>query len=666
MWRVVSASQLQTRFETATRAGVTPLVGRDQELSLLADCWATSRKGEGQVVLINGEPGIGKSRMLRAFRDRFGGEIQAALSFQCSPYYNNTALYPIIDHLERTMGFERDDSADTKLDKLESRLVAELKCPKQDCNFIARALSIPCEERYGALNMTPQRQKDETLRALVDTVAAIAQQHATVMLMEDVHWIDPTTIEILDQIIERSRTLPLLLLITHRPEFESHWTQSHVASVPLTRLSRAQSATVILRVTNNKPLPADLVTQIVDKTDGVPLFLEELTKAVLESDIVKDSGDRYEYSGKVDQMAIPATLRDSLMARLDRLFPVKELAQIGAVIGREFSHELLEAVSPIKEPKLTEGMDKLVASELIFRRGTAPNATYQFKHALVQDTAYESLLTAKRKELHEQIAKTIQEKFPNQSELEPELVAQHYTKAGNNEQAIPLWLQAGTQAFQRIALTEAIAHLNKGVELNATQSEGISRDANELQLRLKLGMTWMAARGWTDEQVALNLEPALRLARLLNQTEAHFLARFGLWVRIHTMGRQAHSLTLAQESLTEAIQRGDSFLKIGGYLSELISSFWSGDMSGAHASESALHDVYRENEHGQIINLLGHDIPTLAGMYAVHRLWIIGYPDRTVSKSNEKDDIARRVGHPINLGLALTLGIGVFTIGENH
>lgn len=447
VWRVVSTSQLQTRFETATRAGITPLVGRDQELSLLVDCWATSRKGEGQVVLINGEPGIGKSRMLRAFRDRFGGEIQAALSFQCSPYYNNTALYPIIDHLERTMGFERDDSAETKLDKLESRLVAELKCPKQDCNFIARALSIPCDERYGQLNMTPQRQKDETLRALVDTVATIAQQHATVMLMEDVHWIDPTTIEILDQLIKRSRTLPLLLLITHRPEFESHWTQSHVASVPLTRLSRAQSATVILRVTNNKPLPTDLVTQIVDKTDGVPLFLEELTKAVLESDIVKDSGDHYEYSGKVDQMAIPATLRDSLMARLDRLFPVKELAQIGAVIGREFSHELLQAVSPIKEPKLTEGMDRLVASELIFRKGIAPNATYQFKHALVQDTAYESLLTSKRKELHEQIAKTIQQHFPNQAELEPELVAQHFTKADRIQEAIPLWLKAGKLHF---------------------------------------------------------------------------------------------------------------------------------------------------------------------------------------------------------------------------
>jgi class 3 adenylate cyclase/tetratricopeptide (TPR) repeat protein len=661
VWRVIQASKLQTRFEAATRSGATPLVGRDQELGLLIDRWQSSRSGQGQVMLLNGEPGIGKSRMLRAFREQVGSDVQAVLSYQCSPYYNNTALYPIIDHLERAFNFERDDSAEAKLDKLEARLIKELNCPKADCNFIARALSILCDERYGALHMTPQRQKDETLRALVDTVGAIAKQHATVMLMEDVHWVDPTSIEVLDQLIERAKGLPLLILITHRPEFQSHWNNNaHVTEIQLNRLSRAQSAALILKVTNDKPLPADLVTQIVDKTDGVPLFLEELTKAVLESDIVNDSGDRYEYSGKVDQMAIPATLRDSLMARLDRLFPVKELAQIGAVIGREFSHELLQAVSPIQEPKLTEGMDRLVASELIFKRGTAPNATYIFKHALVQDTAYESLLTNKRKELHAQIAQTIHEKFPNQAELEPELVAQHFTRAGKTEQAIPLWLKAGTKAFQRIALIEAIAHLEKGVELNATQPHGHARDTNEIELRIALGMTWMAARGWTDEQVAIHLDPAFRLASSLNQPIALFLARVGLGVRLHTMGHQAESLTWAQETSEDANKRNDSFLKVGGCLLEILSSFWLGDLSGAHASETKLHDSYRQDQHSQIVNLLGHDVPTVAGIYAAHRLWIMGYPDRAVRKSNEKDDIARRIGHPINLGLALTLGNWVF------
>jgi class 3 adenylate cyclase/tetratricopeptide (TPR) repeat protein len=661
VWRVTGASPLQTRFEAATRAGATPLVGRDQELGLLIDRWQSSRNGQGQVMLLNGEPGIGKSRMLRAFREQVGKDIQAVLSYQCSPYYNNTALYPIIDHLERTFNFERDDSAEAKLDKLEARLIAQLHCPKADCNFIARAMSIPCDERYGALHMTPQRQKDETLRALVDTVAAIAQQHATVMLMEDVHWVDPTSIEVLDQLIERAKGLPLLILITHRPEFESHWNaQPHVTEIPLTRLSRAQSATLILKVTNDKPLPADLVTQIVDKTDGVPLFLEELTKAVLESNIVKESGDRYEYSGKVDQMAIPATLRDSLMARLDRLFPVKELAQIGAVIGREFSHELLQAVSPIKEPKLTEGLDRLVASELIFKRGSAPSATYIFKHALVQDTAYESLLTNKRKELHEKIAETIQQHFPNQAELEPELVAQHYTKAEKTEQAIPLWLKAGKAALQRVALNESIAHLDTGLELNTTLPAGIKRDGQELELRMALATAWMMARGWTNTNVPKNLEPALVLARSLKQPTAVFLSRTILHVHLQTGGRIADALQLATETLAEADTTGDVLLRLAGHAGSMMSQFFLGNLRAACEQELLLRAAYRDDQHAWIVNLLQHDLPTSIGIFAAHWTWMLGYPDQAAKISDEKNELARRIGHPFNLGFALGFGSWVY------
>ncbi len=661
VWRVVSASQLQTRFETATRAGVTPLVGRDQELLLLIDKWQTSRSGTGQVILINGEPGIGKSRLLRAFREHFGKDVEVALSYQCSPYYNNTALYPIIDQLERSMGFTRDDSPETKLDKLEAQLITQLGCPKADCNFIARALSIPCDERYGVLNMTPQRQKDETLRALVDTVQAIANQRATVMLMEDVHWIDPTTIEVLDQLIERTKTLPILVLITHRPEFESRWTkEAHITDVPLTRLSRAQRATVILRVTNNKPLPTDLVTQIVDKTDGVPLFLEELTKAVLESNIVNASGDRYEYSGKVDQMAIPATLRDSLMARLDRLFPVKELAQIGAVIGREFSHELLAAVSPIKEPKLTEGMDKLVASELIFRKGTAPNATYQFKHALVQDTAYESLLTSKRKELHAQIAQTIQEHFPNQAELEPELVAQHFTKADKIQQAIPLWLKAGKAAFQRVALNEAISHLDTGLELNNKLPVSTARDEHELEFRTTLGNAWMMARGWTDINVLTHLEPALILARSLEQPKAILLTRTGLWLRLQTTGHMAEALQFATKSLSDADSADDNLLRIGGHVSSMVSHFWLGNFNMAREQEQHLRAVYRDDQHAWIVNIMQHDMPSTWGLFSSHWMWMLGYPDQAEKISDEKDKVSRKVRHPFNLGFSLGFGSWVF------
>ena len=662
VWRISATSRLQTRFETATRAGITPLVGRDQELGRLVDTWQSSRAGSGQVVLINGEPGIGKSRLLRAFREHFGPNVEVALSYQCSPYYNNTALYPIIDHLERTMGFEREDSAEAKLDKLESRLVTELNCPEQDCNFIARALSIACDERYGQLNMTPQRQKDETLRALVDTVAAIAEQHATVMLMEDVHWIDPTTTEILDQLIERTRTLPLLLLITHRPEFQSHWTQDYVANVALTRLSRAQSATLILKVTNNKPLPADLIGQIVDKTDGVPLFLEELTKAVLESDIVKDSGDRYEYSGKVDQMSIPATLRDSLMARLDRLFPVKELAQIGAVIGREFSHELLEAVSPIKEPKLTEGMDKLVASELIFRRGIAPNATYQFKHALVQDTAYESLLTAKRKELHGQIAETIEKHFPQQAEQEPELVAQHYTKAGNTEQAVPYWAKAGIANMQRSAFVESIAHLDRGLELVNTLSESVIRDVKELELRGLLGSAWMAAAGWTDSHVRPNLERAFDLVMYLQRYETLPSIMVGLWVNINASGRTSEALAIAHRALKIGEEINSRTVSMVGNYLTMIGNFWSGEFTTAQKFYDSMLALYQEAEDGpQLLMLTNHDVGTILGVYSSQWTWMLGFPKQAMAICDAKDIHARQQGHPFDVGFALGFGSFVYS-----
>jgi class 3 adenylate cyclase len=375
VWQVLGPSTAASRFEAATRDGVTPMVGREQEIALLLDRWELSRASEGQVVLLQGEPGIGKSRMLRAFQERLGERIEMTLRYQCSPYYVNSAFYPIIDHLERTLRFEREDTPEQKLDKLERRLIEELGVTSTQCCLIARAMSLATEPRYPALDMSPQRQKEETKVVLVDIVAQLATRHTTVVLFEDAHWADPSTVEVLDALVDRASQLPLLVLITYRPEFQAAWTfRSHVTPMGLTRLSRAQAASIVLRVAESKPLPSDLVTQIVDRTDGVPLFLEELTKAVLESDVLVEAAGRYEYSTGVNKLEIPATLRDSLMARLDRLIPVKEIAQIGACLGREFSYELVRAVSPMSGQQLDEALDKLTASGLVFRRGTPPRS----------------------------------------------------------------------------------------------------------------------------------------------------------------------------------------------------------------------------------------------------------------------------------------------------
>ena len=604
-WRVIAVGAAASRFEAAAHGFVTPMVGREQELGLLLDRWQQAQEGEGQVVLLSGEPGIGKSRILNALREKLETQGVATLRFQCSPYHINSAFYPSIDNFERALKFTRDESPESKLDKLETLIVTHLDRPLADVRFIASMLSIPYESRYGELPMTPQKFKDETLRTLVDLCEASADKQPTAMLFEDAHWADPTSLEVLELLIDRVKKTSLLMVLTHRPEFQSRWSQQgHVSALNLSKLTRAQSGTMVEKLTHGKEFPAGLLDQILDKADGVPLYVEELTKSILESGELKDAGNHYDYAGSARSVTIPATLRDSLMARLDRFAPVKEIAQIGAAIGRAFSYAMIAAVAPQTKADLDVALEQLTESGLALRRGAPPDATYTFKHALVQDAAYDSLLKSRRQTLHAKIARVIEEHFPNIKDSEPELVAQHHTKAGNTEAAIPLWLAAGTKAFQRLALTEAIAHLDKGAELNATQPDGLARDANELQLRITLGMTWMAARGWPDEQVAINLEPAVRLARLLNQTEALFLARFGLWVRIHTMGHQAHSLSLALDILAEANQRDDSFLKIAGCLSEMISSFWLGDLSTAQISELTLGNTYREDQHGKIVNLL--------------------------------------------------------------
>lgn len=498
VWKIVGSSDASSRFEAATRGGLTPMVGREQEIGLLQDRWELSRAGEGQVVLLQGEPGIGKSRMLRAFRERIGARIEMPLQYQCSPYYINSAYYPIADHLERALKFKRDDSPEQKLDKIDQYFLSS-PLPagegqggggtrsRNDCSLLARALSIPCDERYGQLEMSPQKQKDETISLLVDLVAAIARAQATAMLFEDVHWADPTTLEVLSVLIDRTEKLPLLVLITYRPEFTPPWlSRSHITPLALTRLSRAQGASIVLRVAAGKPLPADLVTQIVDKTDGVPLFLEELTKAVLESNLIIDLGDRYDYSGSVNKLTIPNTLRDSLMARLDRLIPVKEIAQIGACLGREFSHELVSAISPMSEAQLTEALEKLTASELVFRRGSPPEAVYIFKHALVQDAAYDSLLKTKRQTVHAQIAEAISQRFPSKLETEPELLAHHYTEAGMTRNAILYWEKAGNLAQQRFALQESVSSYRQAISLLAA----VDKTEDDMKRHIDIAVKW--------------------------------------------------------------------------------------------------------------------------------------------------------------------------------
>jgi class 3 adenylate cyclase/tetratricopeptide (TPR) repeat protein len=667
-WRVERTLVTESRFDAHRGdSTLTPLVGREVEVDLLLRQWSQARDGEGQVVLLSGEPGIGKSRILNAVHERLEAQGVQALRFQCSPYYVNSPFWPVIENFERTLKFTRDETTDSKLDKLEGLIVTKYGRPLTDVRFVAAILSIPCEQRYGAPFMTPQKHKDETLRTLVDLTEAAARRQPSMMLFEDAHWADPTTLEVLDLLIDRAKTVPLLVVLTHRPEFQPRWFgQGHVGALNLSKLTRAQSAAMISTLAAGKTLPEALLEQILTRTDGVPLFVEELTKSILESGELTEVGDHYEYGGSARAVTIPATLRDSLMARLDRFMPVKEVAQIGAAIGREFSYELIAAVAPMPQSQLNDALVQLCTSGLAFRRGTPPDALYSFKHALVQDAAYDSLLKSRRKELHEKIARVIEQRFPNIEATEPEVLAHHLTVAGLAEAAIPLWQVAGELAMKRLALAEAISHLDEGLELVFTLPWSSQRDVSELGLRSLLGTAWMARKGWATQEVWTSLHPALALAKSLERHDAMPPIFWGLTSHVHSQGRVRESLRWVEEALDIAKTTGDADLLIASHAMACTSYCCAGNFTKGLEHADKVLNLYDDEKHRHLAEILNEDLKTVAGIFGSMCTWILGYPDRALRLSNEKDAHARWGGHPFGLGFALTNGSHLFDQRFGH
>jgi DNA-binding SARP family transcriptional activator len=492
--RVLGPSGVDSRFE-ALRATTTPLIGREEELDLLQRRWRHATRGEGRVVLLAGEPGIGKSRLTVELQERLQAESHARLPHFCSPHHRDNELYPIISQLERAAGFRRDDTDDERLDKLEAVLAQTTTELRDAVPLIANLLSVAAA-RHPPLNLTPQKRKEKTLLALLARLEGLAARAPVLMVFEDVHWIDPTSLELLDLMVERVASMSVLLVITFRPEFVPPWVgRPQVSLLALSRLPPAQRAEMIAALTGGKALPQELLDQIIDRTDGVPLFVEELTKSVMESGILGELGGCTTTSGNVIPLAIPSTLQASLLARLDRLPEAHEVVQIGAALGRSFSHELIAAVAVLPRHQLEDALAQLVSAELIFRRGVAPDAEYTFKHALVQDAAYGTLSRTQRQLLHARITKTLEERFPETVAAQPALLAHHSAEAGLTGKAIGYLRQAGQQAVAHSAMTEAEAQLLKGLSLLASLPEGPERRRHELRLQIALGSAWFGTRG---------------------------------------------------------------------------------------------------------------------------------------------------------------------------
>ena len=487
IFRACQERLVENRFEASRETGLTPLVGRASELGLLLDRWRQAAEGEGQTVLLSGEPGIGKSRIVQVLREQLATEPNNVLISQCSPYHTNTAFYPVAEQMARLAGFAREDDAAAKLDKLDRHFTEMGMEVARVVPLFAAALSIPTGDRYPPLDITPQEQKQRTIEALTERVIAVSQRAPVLFVVEDLHWADPTSNETLGKIIEASQSARVMVLGTYRPEFEPPWGGSgHVTALTLNRMGRHQAAALVAEVSGGKQLPDQVLDEIVAKTDGVPLFVEELTKTVLETGLMRDAGDHFVLNGPLPPLAIPSTLRDSLMARLDRMAPVKEVAQIGACIGREFSHRLLAAVSRRAPAVLQDALDQLAGSELIFRQGTPPDAVYTFKHALVRDAAYDSLLKSERQTLHLAIATSLETDRAETAASEPDLLALHFTEAGLGARALPYWRAAGQRAAERFAHAEAASHYTQAVAGLIDLPDRADRVDEEIDLRLSL------------------------------------------------------------------------------------------------------------------------------------------------------------------------------------
>jgi class 3 adenylate cyclase/tetratricopeptide (TPR) repeat protein len=516
-WQVLGAGAAEGRFE-ALRATTTPLIGRNEEIDLLLRRWEQAKRGEGCVVLISGEPGIGKSRIAQAIAELLSTEPHTRLRYFCSPHHQDSALYPSIVQLERAAGFGRQDSDEQRLAKLEAVLAQATDDLSQVVPLLAELVSIPTGDRYPPMNLTPQKQKEKTLLAQLAQVEGLAAQQPVLMVWEDMHWSDPTTRESLDLLVDRVSPLRVLVIMTFRPEFAPPWIgRPHVTMLILNRLPQRQRAEMITHVTGGKALPKEIADQIIDRTDGVPLFIEELTKAMIESGVLVDSGDRYTATGPVAPLAIPTSLHASLLARLDRLAPTREVAQIGAALGRHFSHELISAVARMPRHQVDDALSQLVSAELILKRGTAPDAEYTFKHALVQDAAYSTLLRSRRMQLHGHITTILEGQFADLVETQPELLARHCAEAGLVEKAIDYWLKAGQQAIARWAMTEAVTQLRKGLALISAAPDGAARQEQEFNLRITLGHALLATKGYGDAEPGELFTRARQLCEQLNR-----------------------------------------------------------------------------------------------------------------------------------------------------
>lgn len=649
-WRVVQEGVAESRFAALHGGALTPLIGREHEIGLIFERFERAKDGEGQVVLLSGEPGIGKSRTVDTVRQRLTGEHCLALSHFCSPFHTNSSLYSIIGLLERAAGFEREEPAADRLAKLEALLARATEDAGEAAPLMAELLSIPTGGRYPPLDLTPEARKKRTLKMLLDFLGGLAAKQPVLLVYEDVHWVDPSTLELLGQLIERIERLPILAIMTFRPEFIPPWpSHGNITSLALGRLARRQGATMIEAVAGGKTLPQEVLDQIIAKTDGVPLFVEELTKTLLESGLLREAEDRFALAGSLANLAIPATLHDSLLARLDRLGVAKETAQLGAALGREFSYDLLAAVSPLGDAELQEALVQIINTGLLFRHGNPPDTTYTFKHALVRDAAYASLLKSRRQQMHARIAQILKDRFPERVAVAPELLAHHYGEAGLTELAIDYWERAGTRALQRSANIEALAHYRAGIAMLDGLPESLQHE-KELSIHIGFGSALTSVKGYANPETGSAYRRARELCLKVGNKQRLFPVLYGLWNFENVAGRNLKAKHIAGEMVELAEQHGESGPRMAAYSALGSTLAFMGSWSDANECFEKCIKLYDPEEHASVRFEYSEDPCVQAHAMNSICLWNLGYPEQAADSLKMVGRLSEQLQHANSTG----------------
>ena len=652
-WRVLSARDVESRFAATRTGSAAPLVGRQEEMGLLLRAWEGSSHGRGQVVLIQGEAGVGKSRLVEGLREA-AGKDHIWVAIRCSPFHTASAFHPIIEHLKRVFGWQPEDTAPQHLSKLEAGLAGFKTLPlSESVRLFADLMLVPLpEDRYPRLAMTAQQQRDATLDAIIAWLIETAEGSPVLMAWEDLHWADPTTLETLGMLIEQAPTAAMLVVATYRPELTPPWPQrSHMTPITLNRLERPEVETMVGHLSGGRLLPGEVVDHIVAKADGVPLYVEELTKAILGSGVLEARGDIYVLTGALAQLHIPETLQDSLMARLDRAPRLREVAQLGSVLGREFAYDMISALAGIEEEMLQSGLGQLVVDELLYQRGRPPRSRYLFKHALIQDAAYQSLLKRTRQQYHQQVAKLLEDRFPEVASTQPELVAHHYTQANCPAQAVAYWHKAGVAAASKSANLEAVDQFRRGIALVEALSDMRERAERELDLQMALGPALVATKSHSHPDIGRAYARAWELCQQLGDDPRGFTALRGVYLHHQGLLELEKAQHFAEEALRVAERLGDAARLVGGHYTVGSSLYFQGKLEPALAHFRRGFELFDPN-------MLFPDWPgphpaVACQFFPMLISWMLGYPDRSLEQLRTAVRSAETLGHPLTLATTL-------------